>query len=133
MTRYMLDTNTVSYLLRGHVLVTQQALAKVHLCISSITQGEILFGIALRPGAIFLPVQVGELFSRLEILSWDSAIAETCSQLRAALHRAGKRIAPLDMLIAAHAIGVGAVLVTSDKAFRQIAGLQVEDWTAPLG
>ena len=33
------------------------------------------------------------------------------------------------MMIAAHALDAGAILVTSDKAFRQVPGLLVEDWT----
>jgi tRNA(fMet)-specific endonuclease VapC len=44
--------------------------------------------------------------------------------------RQGKILAPLDLLIAAHALILGAVLVTNDKAFSLIDALPVEDWAA---
>jgi tRNA(fMet)-specific endonuclease VapC len=42
----------------------------------------------------------------------------------------GKLLAPLDLLIAAHAVSADAVFVTNDLAVRQVVGLQIEDWTA---
>ena len=35
----------------------------------------------------------------------------------------------LDLMIGAHALALGAILVTNDHAFRWIEGLKVEDWT----
>ena len=46
--------------------------------------------------------------------------------------QAGRVLAPLDMLIAAHALSENAVLVTNDQAFRRMAGLKIEDWTVPV-
>jgi tRNA(fMet)-specific endonuclease VapC len=48
--------------------------------------------------------------------------------LRADLERLGRILAPLELAIATHALDVGAVLVTNDRAFGQVTGLQVEDW-----
>ena len=45
------------------------------------------------------------------------------------MERQGKFLAPLDMLIGAHALHLGAVLVTNDQAFGRVADLQTEDWT----
>ena len=45
------------------------------------------------------------------------------------MERQGKILAPLDLLIAAHALSVGAVMVTNDQAFCQVADLSIEDWT----
>ena len=128
----MLDTNTVRYIMRRHPVVSKVALSKPldSLHISCITEGELLFGLALQPQARYLDLQLQEFLKRVEILPWDRQTAAIYAQVRAGLHRAGKRLAPLDTLIAAHALGVAAVLVTSDKAFRHIPGLQIEDWAA---
>ena len=57
------------------------------------------------------------------------AIAEHYGSVRADMERQGKILAPLDLLIATHALSGGAVLVTNDRAFIQVADLLVEDWT----
>jgi tRNA(fMet)-specific endonuclease VapC len=128
---YMLDTNTVSHLIKEHPAVTRRLVAApmASLCISSITEGELLFGLAKRPDAKQLHLAVREFLRRVDILPWDSAIAERYGTVRADMARQGKILAPLDLLIATHALGVGAVLVTNDRAFGQVANLVVEDWT----
>lgn len=134
MTRYMLDTNTVSHLLRSHPTVTARVLEvpMASLCVSAITQGELLFGLAKRPFAKALHIAVREFLRRVDILSWDSAVAEHYGSVRARMAQTGKALAPLDMLIAAHALSESAVLVTNDQAFRQMTGLKIEDWTVAV-
>lgn len=134
MTRYLLDTNTVSLLLRSHPAVTTRVLEvpMASLCICAITQGELLFGLAKRPSAKALHIAVRELLRRVDILSWDSAVAEHYGSVRARMAAVGKVLAPLDMLIAAHALSESAVLVTNDQAFRQMTGLKIEDWTVAV-
>jgi tRNA(fMet)-specific endonuclease VapC len=46
------------------------------------------------------------------------------------MEQSGKSLQPLDMLIAAHALEAGATLVTNDRAFRHVPGLEIDDWTA---
>ena len=130
MTRYMLDTNTVSYLIKGHPAVSRRVVnvPMASLCISSITEGELLFGLAKRPDAKQLHTVVREFLLRVDVLPWDSAIAECYGAVRAELERQGKILGPLDLLIATHALGTGAILVTNDQAFCQVARLHVEDW-----
>ena len=132
MKRYMLDTNTVSHLLKGHPAVARRVVAApmASLCISAITAGELLFGLAKRPKAKRLHTAVRELLRRVDVLPWDSVTAERYGPVRADMERRGKILAPLDLLIAAHALGGGAVLVTNDRAFGHVAGLHVEDWAA---
>ena len=98
--------------------------------LSAITEGELLFGLAKRPAARRLQIAVREFLRRVDVLPWDSTIAERYGTLRAGMEGQGKILAPLDLLIAAHALGLDAVLVTNDRAFGQIAGLTIEDWTA---
>ncbi len=131
MKRYMLDTNTASHLLRNHPIVARRVVAApmASLCISAITEGELLFGLAKRPDAKRLHLAVREFLRRVDVLPWESATAECYGMVRADMARHGKVLAPLDLLIAAHALSVGAVLVTNDRAFGQMADLHVEDWT----
>lgn len=127
----MLDTNIVSHVLKGHPAVTDRLLAKPMgaLCVSAITEGELLFGLAKRPAATRLRLAVAEFLSRVEALPWDSAAARRYGETRAAVVRDGRIVAPLDLLIAAHAQSIGAVLVTNDRAIGRIDALRVEDWT----
>lgn len=131
MKRYMLDTNTVSHLLRAHPSVTRRVVAvpMAALCLSAITEGELLFGLAKRPAATSLHVAVRELLLRVDVLPWDSTAAAVYGTVRADMARQGKTLAPLDLLIATHALSVEAVLVTNDQAMHQMAHLPIEDWT----
>ena len=131
MKRYMLDTNTVSHLLREHPAVARRLVAvpMASLCISAITEGELLFGLAKRPTAKQLHVAVREFLRRVDVLPWDSTAAEHYGAVRADMARQGKVLAPLDLLIATHALSVDAVLVTNDRAISQMTHLHIEDWT----
>ena len=130
-TRYMLDTNTVSHLLKKHPAVARRVVATpiTSLCISVITQGELLFGLAKRPDATALHGAVREFLRRVDVLPWDAATAEVYGPARAATQRAGRVLAPMDLLIGSHALNIDAVLVSNDRAFAQLPGLAVEDWT----
>lgn len=134
MTRlYLLDTNTVSYLIKRHPQVTQHLLAvPMHsVCISAITAGELAFGLAKRPEAVALKAAVNEFLRRVEVLPWDATVALTYGALRAQMQSKGTPLAALDMQIAAHSLHVNATLVTSDHAFLHIDQLLVENWIEP--
>ena len=127
---YLLDTNTVSHLIKRHPQATQRLLAvPMHsVCISAITAGELAFGLAKRPEAVSLKAAVSEFLRRVEVLPWDEAVAQTYGTLRAQLQREGTPLAALDMQIAAHALHAKAVLVSSDAAFLQVGQLEIENW-----
>jgi len=130
---YMLDTNTASYIIKGEPVVVREHLLKVpmaSICISSITQAELLRGVARKPEAKRLSIAVKEFLIRVEIMPWDSDAAEAYARLRTACEREGKPLGTMDMLIAAHSLAVGAVLITNDKAFYMVKHhLSLEDWT----
>jgi tRNA(fMet)-specific endonuclease VapC len=132
MIRYMLDTNIVSYLIRSHPVVTQRVvnLPMTCLCISSITAGELYFGLAKRPNMKQLHGAVREFFRCVEVMPWDNAVAEHYGAMRVEMQQQGTSLTSNDLLIAAHALSIEAALVTNDSAFKQISGLRVEDWTA---
>lgn len=134
MTRYLLDTNTVSHLIKAHPQATQRLVAvPIHnVCISAITAGELAFGLAKRPQAAALKLAVEEFLRRVDVLPWDAEVALTYGPLRAHLQANGTSLAPLDTQIAAHALHSQATLVTNDQAFKQVAGLVQEDWTASV-
>ena len=128
---YLLDTNTVSHLIKRHPHVTQHLLAvPMHsVCISAITAGELAFGLAKRPEAVALKAAVNEFLRRVEVLPWDDAVAQTYGTLRALMQSNGTPLAALDMQIAAHALHLKAALISSDRAMAQVPELLVEDWT----
>ena len=129
--KYMLDTNTVSHLVKQHPEVVRRVVdvPMDSLCVSAITAGEVHYGLAKRSEAVRLRAAVTELMRRVDVLPWDSSASGHYGTVRAELERAGTPLASLDGLIAAHALSVAAVLVTSDRAFRHVVHLQIEDWT----
>ena len=133
--RYMLDTNTASYIIKGNPPMARERLREVpmaKICISAITQAELLLGVARKPDALRLRETVREFLLRLEILPWNGDAAEAYAQLRAECERNGTPPGSMDMFIAAHAVAAGAVLVTNDNAFYHVKHLlSLEDWTRP--
>jgi tRNA(fMet)-specific endonuclease VapC len=132
MTRWMLDTNAVSYAShrRSAPLVARLLETPTEaLCVSSVSYGESMYGLAHRRSHA-LEVALADFFQEVEVLPWTQQTAVVYGELRAAMRRIGRGLQPLDMLITAHALEAGAVLVSSDSAFRYVPGLTVEDWTA---
>jgi tRNA(fMet)-specific endonuclease VapC len=132
-TLYLLDTNTVSHLIKRHPQATQHLLAvPMHsVCISAITAGEVAFGLAKRPDAVALKTTVNEFLRRVDVLPWDDAVAQTYGTLRAQLQSQGLSLSPLDLQIAAHALHANAVLVTSDQAFYKVPSIDAKNWLEP--
>jgi len=135
-TLYLLDTNIASYIIKGKPAVVREHLQNVPMasvCISSITEAELLWGVAKKPEAKRLALTVQEFILRVDVLPWDSKAAETYARLRTACENEGKPLGNMDMLIAAHSLAANAVLVTSDQAFYQIKHLlTLLDWTKPV-
>src|SRR5229473_7275543 len=132
LTRYLLDTNIASCVIKGNNPAVDRHLVKVpmaQLAISAVTEGELRFGAARLPHAARLHSLIEEFLLRLAILPWDSDAARQYGQLRATLEREGQPMGNLDVMIAAHAVAVNAVLVTNDHAFVRIKKLKIEDWT----
>lgn len=130
--RYLLDTNTVSYIIKGNLPHVRERLVRVpirEVGISVITESELRFGVARLPQAAKLGVVVEEFLRRAEVLVWDSAAAQSYAKLRAGLEGRGEPMGNLDLMIAAQALAVGAILVSNDRVFRRVKGLRVEDWT----
>lgn len=133
--RYLLDTNICIYLLQGQPAEVFQRFAQLEfgdVGMSCITLAE------LRHGALSRTAKQRErdinaldaLIEDIPALPFDSAAAGAFAELGARTKL--RRNQSIDNLIAAHAISVGATLVTNnEKDFRGYAGLQVENWAAP--
>jgi tRNA(fMet)-specific endonuclease VapC len=130
--RYLLDTNTASYVIKGNFPRVRERLLKVPMAevgISVVTEAEMRFGVERLPEATALKRVVEEFLLRVEVLPWDSEAAQHYSRVRATLEREGEPMGNLDMMIAAQAVAADAVLVTHDRVFRRVKGLKVEDWS----
>ena len=133
----MLDTNMVSYILKGKSPAARARISSLWpgegLCISAVTEAELRYGIA-KSG-------IGEQRQKLldwfllmvTVHPWGRDEAAAYGKLRAKQEAMGKTLGALDMLIAAHAVALGAVLVTNDNAFHQVSDLiGVENWATDL-
>jgi tRNA(fMet)-specific endonuclease VapC len=133
-TRYLLDTNIASYIIRGNIPAVRRRLVKVpaaQVAVSAVTEGELRYGAARRPDATRLQNVVNEFLLRVTIHPWDSDAAQQYGQLRARLERHGRPMGNLDLMIGAHAVALGVVLVTNDQGFAHIENLKIQDWTKP--
>ena len=131
MALYMLDTNAVSAVMRGNPLMDERLLQldPADWCISAVTHSEICYGLSLRPEATTLVRAADAFLAVATTLAWDATAAAAHGRLRAQLRQAGTPIGDFDEMIAAHALSVGAVLVTgNERHFRRIPGLTVENW-----
>ena len=132
--RYLLDTNTVSYVIKGNLPVVRERLqecAPSEIAISVITEGELRFGVLRLPVAKRLALVVEEFLRFVEIHPWNSAAARHYAQLRASIEQEGRPMGNLDLMIASHSLALGTVLVSSDRVFRRVKDLKIEDWARP--
>ena len=128
-----LDTNIISHFMRDatglaamRVMTAQDTGRKV--MTSIVVQCELEFGLSKRPSRR-LELAYAEVMQRIDVLPLDTTVVAHYAAIRNALERQGTPIGPNDTLIAAHALSIGAVLVTdNDDEFRRVPGLQVENW-----
>lgn len=128
---YALDTNTVSYFLKGRGKVAERLLAVPPRSVGlpSIVLYELDYGASRSDAPHGLRGRLDMFLGSLRILPFGEAEARAAARIRVALEKAGKPIGPMDLLIAATAVEQGAILVTHNvKEFGRIRGLRVEDW-----
>jgi len=130
MADYMLDTDTVSFALRGHGRVAARLLQHrpSEICISSITLAELRFG-AERKGSRRLHRIIDTFVDSITVLPFDQLAADRFAPVAVALERRGEPIGTFDTQIAAQALSLDVTLVTNNaKHFQRVAGLKTENW-----
>jgi tRNA(fMet)-specific endonuclease VapC len=128
--RYLLDTNTVSYYLRGVAETVRhvQDQKPSSLAISAITAMELTYGVERRASKS-LSVAVQGLLSGLQVLAFDLAATRQAGLIRAASERSTVQLCPADSQIAGHGLALELTLVTTDAIFKRVRGLVVQDWS----
>lgn len=134
---YLLDTNIISHAIRyPHAPLAKhiQFLSAENpacLCTSVIVVCELQFGIT-KKDADNLASKVEILLRFIRVLEIDSRVIPHYASIRAYLEHQGTPIGPNDPLIAAHALALGATLVSGDAEFSRVPGLRVENWLASV-
>ena len=129
--KYMLDTDTFSYLVNGvpQVLESYAATVEHDVGLSIISYGEILFGVSKQKPSASKQKRIDYLLDQMPIALIDEDVARHYGQVRSALELSGKPIGPNDTWIAAHALSLGATLVTGNlREYKRVAGLKVQSW-----
>ena len=133
MTRYLLDTNIISDLVRNPQGRAAQRLSDVGgdaVCTSIIVAAELRYGCA-KNGSKRLMRAVEAVLGEIVVLPFDVPADAAYGGIRAALELEGRPIGGNDLLIAAHASALGATLVTANMGeFERVRGLKVENWLA---
>lgn len=132
---YVLDTNAVSALMKGTSAVVERlaAIEPAEVVVPQPVLAEIAFGIERLPRSrrrTTLQARFDLLCAELRRADWTDAVSQMYGRVKAALERHGTRIEDFDAAIAAHALALGATLVTADlDHMTRVPGLRVEDWS----
>lgn len=133
MHRYLVDTNNLSDLVRNPSGPVARRIAQVGeaaVCTSVVVAAELRFG-AEKKGSPRLAAQLEAILSVLPVLPLEAPADRAYARIRAHLERAGQVIGGNDMLIAAHALSLGLVVVTDNLGeFTRVPGLACENWLA---
>ena len=131
---YMLDTNICIYVLKKHSNKLRHKFKAIKdICISSVTYGELCFGIENGNNSLKEERwrQLEIFTQRLLIEPWDENAGRHYGSIRAQLKKEGTPIGNNDLLIAAHARSINAVLVTNNvREFNRVPNLTVENWVS---
>jgi tRNA(fMet)-specific endonuclease VapC len=131
MLEYMLDTNICIYVIKNRPAALRERFDQLaeRLCISTITLGDLRYGVE-KSGRRAQNLRAVEQFAaRLEVMPFSAKAATHFGQIRAELEQAGTPCGVYDTLIAAHARSEGLLLVTDNiREFQRIPGLRVDNW-----
>ena len=131
MTRYLLDTNIISELVRNPQGQCAKRIIKVGeetICTSIIVAAELRYGCAKSRSSRLINA-VEALLGEIEVLPFEAPADAEYGVVRSELEAVGTPIGGNDLLIAAHAKSIDAVVVTGNTdEFKRVRGLKVENW-----
>lgn len=132
MSQFMLDTDTCAFILRKTspaLLEKIQAVPLREQCMSVVTLAELLYGVQVSSKKRANREAVDLLVRHVKVLEWTNEAAEHYGEIRADLKKKGQLIGANDLMIAAHARSLSAVIVTNNvKDFGRVKGLTLENW-----
>ena len=132
MPRFMLDTDTSSYIMKrsnAQVLKKLQRVLIADVCISAISKCELMYGVEVSPRRRQDQAALDAYLRHVSVLDYPSDAARDYAVIRADLKKRGTMIGANDLLIAAHARCLGLTLVTNNvREFSRVQGLKVENW-----
>ena len=133
MSRYMLDTDTCSYIMKNSneaVLKRLQQTSSNDVCISVITKSELLYGLEISPRKQHNQAALASFLKYVEVLDFPDEASLHYAKIRAELKSQGTMIGANDLFIAAHARSQGLTLVTNNtREFGRVSDLAMENWT----
>jgi tRNA(fMet)-specific endonuclease VapC len=133
MPRYMLDTDTCSYIMRRSHDSVLKKLARVpvsDVCVSVITKAELMFGVEISPERRQDEAALDALLRYLEVLDFPDKASLHYAKIRADLKARGAMIGANDLLIAAHARSLSLTLITNNtRKFGRVRNLSIDNWT----
>ena len=131
--KYLLDTNICIYIINERPI---QVMARFRqerigdIGVSSLTAAELAYGVE-KSGSARNRQAMEKFLAPLEVAAFDERAFWHYGHLRADLERRGQPIGSMDMLIAAHALGLNAILVSNNThEFERVSGLRLENWAA---
>jgi tRNA(fMet)-specific endonuclease VapC len=131
----MLDTDTCIFLMRGESPALAAKVQSVPLqqqVMSAVTFAELTYGVQASAAAKRKQNQsvLDSLVLHLAVLDWPQDAAKHYAEIRTDLKKRGAQLGAADLMIAAHARAMGAIVVTNNvKDFARVKGLEVENWT----
>ena len=131
---YMFDTDTCAFIMRAAPESLARRLQATPLdeqAISVVTLAELLYGVRISGKAKQNQNALDAFVKHVAILDWTEGAAGHYAEIRAHLRKRGQMIGANDLMTAAHARSVGAILVTgNEREFRRVPALRVENWSA---
>jgi tRNA(fMet)-specific endonuclease VapC len=127
---YLLDTNIISNAIReptGNAAGRMRAFASGELLTSVLVQAEVRFGYT-KSGVLRQKLAAEAILQHLRVEDWCAPADLAYATVRSELEKVGSKMGQIDMLIAAHALVLDAIVVTDDRAFPRVPGLKIENW-----